>query len=143
MLLQKQRRFIACESDPTCVTDAMLQRNLHYVRQMLSNEADIDGEKEVHCFTEVYGKPLKENEVWKRFVVLKVPEGLCRTQMFSVHMPYHQSTNFGEKRLFRKAKNTSAKQWSYKWRERLNTNDTRSLLLLNVNYFFKEVDNPT
>lgn len=54
MLLPKQIRFIGCEFNPSCVTEAIAKLIVIYAEQVFSKESDIDGRKETRRCSYVY-----------------------------------------------------------------------------------------
>lgn len=63
MLLDKHRKSVGCEVDPSYVTKAMMQLILLYARQLLSKGLDIYGEEEARLFADVYVKTEKVVEM--------------------------------------------------------------------------------
>lgn len=114
--------------DPSSVTAATSQLFLLPARVALRKESEIDGEEELRASTEWYIKTVEVIQVQKRMGVTMAPEMFPHLQSFLLNILYHQSTYFGEKKMFRKAIIIVGYQSSVKRRVRLNLYDDGSVL---------------
>lgn len=116
-LLRQHRRFLACDPDPSCMTETMPQLILIYSGQASSGEIEVDREEHVCSSAEVYVSTVETTGVRKRLDVPEISKGHLHMQTLPPHILYHLSPYFGEKELFQKARTNPSNQCGVKWLE--------------------------